>query len=381
MEHLNIQIKGTIRALLLFADIVDSSKYSSVLGYRQYAERLLEFQNLFKSFGMKYFPEPADRVLEFCEVKARGDEGTVFLATSKTDFDFGEAVFRSIEFLYHLKGLLRNRGSDDEQESQAPTKIGLGAGIHVGKVAFATKHENNRSIIDRVEGFSINYAKRVESCSRIGTYSRIFLSKEAGKLLEDKPVILSSTLAPLKGIHDQAEVYEAKSGFFEGLRINPTDEMDDERLVEAVRGLSEQPGEIEEPWEKALCISVLDWLIRNTPVHSLKAKYREAQSKLAWHTSVEDDPILLYLRAKDLEEKKQYSQGLRYLKNIVEEHPDFVHARKRLVRLCWSIAKKKSERSELALARDLAKEFIEKFPQFLTDAEKKEFTQIIKSTA
>jgi predicted nucleic acid-binding protein len=121
-------------------------------------------------------------------------------------------------------------------------------------------------------------------------------------------------------------------------------------------------------------------LTQNSPVLQRKAEYRDIQMKLAWHSSVEDDPILLYIRAKDFEDKKEHSQQLRYLKSIVENHPDFVHARKKLILACWEIAKKKKERSELVLAQDLAKEFLEKFPRFLTEDEKRECNQILKAT-
>lgn len=381
MEYSDLEVPepGTIWALLLFADIVDSSKYSAVLGYEEYARRLLKFQYLFKHIGEKYFPKPEDRVNEFCQVEARGDEGTVFLA--KSSGDFGDELLRAIEFLYHLKGLLRFGGGEEEGEHQAPTRMGLGAGIHVGKVAFATGFENNRSVIMRIEGFAINYAKRIESCSRLGKYSRIFLSAEAAKLLEDKPVVLSSASAPMKGIYEHAELYEVQSAFLAGLKIAPSDEPEDALLVEGLEALAKRPTEIEEPWEKAIVVSVLDCLIEGTPVMARRAEYRDAQLRIAWHSSVEDDPFLLYVRAKDFEDKKEYSQQLRYLKDIVEDHPDFVHARKRLIRACWAVTKRKQERTELIFARDLAKEFLQKFPRLLTDEEKKECEKIIRATA
>ncbi|HUT28525.1 MAG TPA: hypothetical protein VMX13_01945 [Sedimentisphaerales bacterium] len=380
MEHSDLHVQESpISALLLFADIIDSSKYSAVLGYREYAERLLKFQELFWRIGRKYFPEPEDRRNELCEVEARGDEGTVFLATSVGDFR--KALVRAIEFLYHLKGLLKFAGGEEEGEDQAPTRIGLGAGIHVGKVAFATEFENNRSVIKRLEGFAINYAKRVESCSRVGQYSRIFLSKEAAKLVEDEPVVLASATVAMKGIQENAELYEVQSGFFGDMKVDPSKEREDGRLVDHVRALAERPRDIEEPWEKALCVSVLDCLIKGSPVRERKAEYRDGQLRLAWHSSVEDDPILLYVRAKDFEDKREYSQQLRYLKEIVEAHPDFVHARKRLIRACWAIARKKRERSEVIFAGDLAQEFLERFPGLLSAEEREECQKIIKAIA
>jgi hypothetical protein len=377
MAESQLQIRGTIYALLVFADIVDSSKYSAVLGYREYAKRLLNFQNTFEKLGKKYFPDPEDWSTEYCSIKARGDEGILFYA--KTQSDFSELIFRSIEFLYHLKGRLRFGGDEEEAAKASPRRIGLGAGIHIGPVAFATKQENNRSIIDRLEGFSINYAKRVESCSRAGKYSRVFLSKEAAQLLEDKPVVFSRVIAPMKGIEEYAEVYEVKAGLLGGLKLDPHDP-EDERLQFEANNVASHPKEIEEPWVKSFVVSVLDCLLNQSIVIPRRVEYRDRQLNFAWHSSVEDDPILLYLRARDFWEKKQYTQYIRYLRQILQEHPEFVHARKRMIKACWAIARGKAEPAEMVFARDMAQEFLDQFPQLLSQEEKKDFQKLVKET-
>lgn len=375
MTEQQLEIRGTIHALLIFADIVDSSKYSSVLGYKEYGKRLLDFQSTFEKLGNKYFPSPEDRSDEYCLVSARGDEGILFYA--KTVSDFSELVFRAIEFIYHLKGLLRVGTRKSDEGSNSPRRIGLGAGIHVGQVAFATRKVNNRSFIERLEGFSINYAKRVESCSRSGKYSRVFLSKEAALLLEDKPVIFSCMSLPMKGIDDNAEVYEVQAGLFNGLKLDPADP-EDEYLQEWVRSITNYATGIEEPWIKSLMVSVLDNLLSQSPVLARRAEYRDHQLNLAWHSSIEDDPILLYVRARDFLEKGQYTQYIGYLRKILQDHPGFVHARKRLIKACWLIAKRRAEQAERIFARDMAREFLERFPQFLTNNEKAEFRAIIR---
>lgn len=371
------EVRDTIHALLVFVDIVDSSKYSAVLGYKEYARRLLDFQNTFERLGEKYFPYPENRSREYCLVRARGDEGILFYA--KTQPNFSELVFRSIEFIYHLKGRLRFGIDEKDGGSTSPRRIGLGAGIHVGQVAFAIKQENNRSVIDRLEGFSINYAKRVESCSRLGRYSRVFLSKEAARLLEDKPVVFSRMMAPMKGIEESAEVFEVQGGLFSGLKLDPSDP-EDEHLQSQVNNIASRPMEVEEPWVKSLAVSALDCLLDQSLVNARRVEYRNRQLNLAWHSSIEDDPILLYVRARDFWEKKQYTQHIRYLRQILQNHPEFVHARKRMIRACWEITKSKAEPVEKVFARDMAREFLDHFPQFLTTDERKELQTVIKAT-
>lgn len=375
MSGLALEVRDRpITALLVFADIVDSSKYSAVLGYTEYARRLFNFQHTFRTLGKRYFPDVKDPTREYSEVQARGDEGIVFFAETRPDFQ--EMVFRAIEFLFHLKGRLRLGAENEEEGAVSPRRIGLGAGIHVGKVAFATKQVDNRSVIHRLEGFSINYAKRVESCSRIGQYSHIFLSKEAGKFLEDKPVVLARTVAPMKGIEEKAEVYEVQSGLFGGLRIDHED-AEDSGLLEQIRMFASHGAQIDEPWIKSLVVSILDWLIKTSIVQQRRVDYQNTQLKLAWRTSIEDDPILLYLRARDFGEKKEYTQQIRYLKQIVEKHPEFVHARKRMIKACWEVIKGGAQPKELVFARDMAKEFLDHFPRLLDTEEKKDYRILI----
>jgi len=44
------------------------------------------------------------------------------------------------------------------------------------------------------------------------------------------------------------------------------------------------------------------------------------------------------------------------------------------------IIKSKAQRAEKVYARDIAKEFLEKFPNYLSDEEKKKFKSIVRSS-
>ena len=165
-----LQVRHTSDALLVFADIVDSSKFSSVLGYTEYAKRLIEFRQLFKSLGERYFPPPEDRIIDFCKVDGRGDEGTLFrIVRPEQEKQKSDLVFRAIQFLFHLKGLLyfkHEETKEGQEKKKSPLRMDIGAGIHVGHVALVVGAEG--SGISDIEGFSINKAKRVETSSRQG---------------------------------------------------------------------------------------------------------------------------------------------------------------------------------------------------------------------
>ena len=368
-------------ALILFADVIDSSKYSAVLGMMKYAERLLTLQKLFVKLGKTYFPTK-DNIVSYYEVEARGDEGTIFCIDP--DIEPADLVFKTLQFAYELKariGLLW-RFEDIGEVSAQTMKIGVG--IHFGKVALITKIKIDekglpRSVIEGIEGFSINYGKRVESCSRLGKYSKVFLSKTAASLLDGYPVVLSKHAASMKGIEPSEEIYEVRSAFFEIMPLDPAG-FDSEIFISTYTTNAKELKLVNEPWLKGLIISVLDSRLRAAKTDSLKSDYSNKLLELAWMKPSEDDPILLFWRAKECGEKGKHTQMLAYLKQIVELYPDFVHARKKLVKACWEVANKTSIRAEWVLARDIADEFLCRFSSYLSDEEKKYFEEIIQST-
>jgi hypothetical protein len=288
--------------------------------------------------------------------------------------DFGENISRAIAFLFHLKAHLRFVFSEENVDC-APQQLGIGGGIHVGKVAFAKELKDKRSVIDHLEGFAINYAKRIESCSRSGKYSRVFLSKEAVGFLKDAPILFSNSVEPLKGIEDKAEVYEVQSGLLE-MKFDEQD-FGDKQLIREAKRLAKSPKDIDEAWIKSFIVSVLDLLHRNALMINIQKDYYKKQLEFAWRDPIEDDPILLYIRARDFSIKKEFTQQMRYLKVILDKHPKFIHAKKRLIEACWQIAKGKSEPAELIYTRDMAKEFMECYPYLLTDGDKGQFQAII----
>jgi len=369
----------TEEALIVFADIIDSSKYSAVLGYEQYAQRLLGFQQTFTDLGHRYFPRVEDKTVQFCRVDARGDEGIIFLLCPQGAQQAQKAthILRAIEFLYHLKARLRF-GGDTSGSETAPRRFDVGAGIHWGKVVFILTEEDHHSVIGGIEGFDINYAKRVESCSREGRHSRILLSTEAARYIELEPIVLTSFRTAMKGISDDVELHEVQAGLLDHMELRSEDE-GDQLLIDQAERLCSNPMGMESSWEKALVVSVLERICKSAPVPADKAKRRRMQYDLAWHSVKEDDPILLYLRSRDCRESGQRTRELRYLRSILRAHPHFVHARLLMVKACWALAQGKAEREEKLFARDTAKEFLDHHRSLLNDEQKADFRRLLDS--
>lgn len=372
------RVGGTRNALLIFADVVESSRFSAVLDYEAYAKRLLGFQEAFKRLGSTYFPKSEDETRTYTRVTARGDEGTVFVVDP--NLNPTQLVFRAIEFLYHLKGQLKFATKTMGDSSEAPSRIAVGAGVHFGKVAYITKLEQGHSVISDIEGFSINFAKRVESSSRDGEHSHVMLSNDAFRLVKNEPAVFVPITTEMKGILKKVQVYEVRSGLFYGLKLDNSDPSDI-KLIEQADELASNPANIDKPWVKSLVLSVLDVLLGDSPIQRRRSEYKEKQLKLAWYSPTEDDPVLLYLRARHFSETNKYTQQVRYLREIVQRYPEFVYARKRMVEACWQIAKNEPERAELVFARDVAAEFLERFDYLLKPEEKEQYQQLVDEVA
>ncbi|OPY77397.1 MAG: hypothetical protein A4E65_02766 [Syntrophorhabdus sp. PtaU1.Bin153] len=272
-----------------------------------------------------------------------------------------------------------------EESTPAPRPMDIGIGIHFGRVAAVSCLEQPpagrpESVICEIEGFAINYAKRVESSSRMGKFSKIFLSREAARLLDGDPVVLSQVIVPLKGIHDSEIVFEVNSALFEDMPKNSNGKYYEDfitRYADKIKNLDIT----RDSWMKGLIISTIDSRMRAAASDSLRLEYAKKVANFIWQDIAEDDPIILFARARACGVEKKHTQKLTYLKALVDKYPTFVQARKKLAEVCWQISEADSERAELVIARDTIEEFLNRFPQYLSDAEKDHFLTIIDKIA
>jgi len=369
------EISNVGDALILFADVIDSSKYSATLGYIEYAKQLHKLQVLFKTLGEIYFPPLSleERVLCYSQVDARGDEGTIFYHNPEVSPD--DLIYKAIQFSYELKGRI------DLMDSASPKAMKLGIGIHFDKVALVPERKENekgvpRSIISNLQGFSINYGKRIESCSRMGKHSKIILSKKAANCLEGDPIVFTKQLSNLKGIQSNEDVFEVQSAFFNKLPYD-TGFLGTEEFIKSYLRFEEVCDFIHEPWQKSLVLSILSTLYDEAKTASLKTGYKDRISQLVWMRPTEDDPIILFTRAKICGEEGKHTQKLEYLSKLVKLYPNFIHARIKLAEACWAVAKTTEERSEIVFARNIADEFLYRFNEYLSDKERKLYKQIL----
>lgn len=165
MSAKELKISSKEKALILFADVIDSSKYSSVLGVLVYGKQLLEFKKKFIELGDLFFSNVGDKTIAFKRVEARGDEGVVFYVPEDLT-TYPDLVFKAVQFALELKAILEIQGSLNPS-STSPRAMQIGIGIHFGEVATVVGSEMNeakgiyQSIIKDIMGYEINYGKRL----------------------------------------------------------------------------------------------------------------------------------------------------------------------------------------------------------------------------
>jgi len=362
-------------AVIIFTDIIDSSRYSAILGIEQYAENIITFQNTFDKVSKEYFCET--KYLEgayFC-YKSQGDEGAIFIIPDETTHDPSEIIYLAVHYAFQLKAGLSISFLGDTSMK----KMQIATGIHFGKVATV---KNNKVMevppekIDNIEGYTINYAKRIESSARFGKYSRVFLSKSASSFLSYKPVVLERHEVDLKGISQLEDVFEVRSAFCKDLKIDifKEKELFSETFISGI-GLDL----LEEPWLKSYVISVLESIRKKQTNPAIEKKYYQKISDFIWKDHAENDPIVLFVRALHCGNDDKHTRKVSILKEIIDKFPSFVFAKRQLIKAISDVSAHSNLSSEFVYAREISSELLEKYPQAVGgDEERIEFEKIIE---
>lgn len=363
-------------AVIIFTDIIDSSRYSAILGIEQYAENLITFQNTFKKVSKEYFCENIylQGAYSFC--KSQGDEGAIFIIPDETTHDLSEIIYLAVHYAFELKARLSIKLPYNSMK-----KMQIATGIHFGEVATVENDEVKELPIEKIskiEGYTINYAKRIESSARFGKYSIVFLSKAASSFLSYKPVVLEKYEVDLKGISQLEDVFEVRSAFCKDLKIEIFKgnelELFSKKFISGI-GLNL----LEEPWLKSYVISVLESILRkqNDPV--IKEKYEQKISEFIWKDHAEDDPIVLFVRALHCGNDDKHTRKVSILKEIIDKFPSFIFAKRQLIKAISEVSDHSHLTSEFVYARDIASELLGKYPQAVGgDKERLEFKKIIE---
>lgn len=233
---------------------------------------------------------------------------------------------------------------------------------------FSKDKEIDSSSVANIEGHSINIAKRIETASRAGKFSKIFLSRDAAKFLQKVPVILERRVCDLKGIGNKEEIFEVKSAFLDDFPLK-SDNLDLHSFVHHYTKNIKKHDYDSKPWLKSLVISVLESARNRIPFATKGSfKYGEDATRLIWFDPSEDDPIFIYFRAYDLEIKnKNLELRLELLKSLSSKYPKFFNAKIRLIRAQWEKALSEGDPLRIHQVQEMAALFKEKYLELFRD--------------
>ncbi len=170
-------------ATILFIDLVASSESASVLKVQEYNKHVKKFQKHVEEVFENELGQVQDRGRtrdsNFVYGDVRGDEGVVILSTNPNSTDIQGAInkdtIKILRIALQLKyGWYFSKPYQDALKDQRrPPEIAIG--INSGMVVF--NRDENEDDKDNAEGYAINLAKRIESDSRRGEHSSMFVGE------------------------------------------------------------------------------------------------------------------------------------------------------------------------------------------------------------
>lgn len=207
-------------AVILFVDLVGSVNLSDVLGPEKYDVVIKAFQGLVSDIGERVAKEFESQIPSRVDIDVRGDQ-LIFIATDPSEASTKQFAKRILEMAIALKlrWLCTPPNPDRIDDGLAP--IGLGMGLHFGPVlvGLLPRFSRNkwgkveRQDLDSPEGFAINFAKRVESASRLGHSSGIILSQSMLALCRRAKLSIevgNPMSIDVKGVEMREAMYELK---------------------------------------------------------------------------------------------------------------------------------------------------------------------------
>ncbi len=192
----------SIKSLILFADLIGCSEISDEASIKEYAGVLHEFsraaRDAYRISGMQwwgdYIQRERERRQRVIETKLGGDEVSIFLHPDVLEEECGRVAGLSVyeiglrrllmfAFALKLNWLFSDYNKKRLEDGRLPRDVGVG--IHFGNVFLQRDRLSleGHPLRYAAEGYAINLTKRIESASRRGTSTKIFISNEVKGLL------------------------------------------------------------------------------------------------------------------------------------------------------------------------------------------------------
>ncbi len=218
------------RAVILFADLANSSVLADILSPEKYAEMRKEFCDTMESVAKAVVSQYSYQETLQYKINPVGDEVSIFLYSGEPITETRDvnsvscaivddsAVIRDVRSALQIaiSGKIAWLTSFFNQEriKQGKPPEDTGIGVHTGLVVAPKSSQGD------VQGFAINLAKRIEGESRKGKYFKICVCykvfRASQQLTDPMTYFEGPDLAMLKGVHQPIPIYELTGFFWDG---------------------------------------------------------------------------------------------------------------------------------------------------------------------
>jgi len=295
-------MSNKVTATILFVDIMDSMEMANYWDTKKYSDFLNEFQRVMQH-GICIWQKGIE------QIKFAGDELVVFYCSK----DVGEDIINAIQLANTLKIMWYVSKPNRKRVKEGKKILDIGVGINTGDVTYGYRPVVNdlKKFIPRrktFEGLPISLAKRIESFSRQGRYSRIMVGHrtmaELNKLYHHYECE-SMGLQRLKGMSQEIPVFELKSCYsLEGEILSEDEGLEWEiKQLERIR--------VFDPSNIWLLMTLID-IYRN------KKNYKRVE-KLCREAIAVDDSVsnIHHELGVSLHEQKKYEEALKHFDTAI----------------------------------------------------------------
>ena len=261
--------------VILFADIVGCSEISNYEPLEKYNRILRQFRSLFEEITNKYKKEfyASSENIDF-QSQVRGNEGHLMIFRKdpeELNKDlWADDIDTAITIALDLKRRWLLSESNKEKINSGKHTSDIAVGINFGQ-AWINKVGNNKY---QPEGYAINLTKRIESHSREGAFTHIYLSEAAydklSPLTDKTPYTfdLPHLIKP-KGIPTGINVFEVKHHFL------PTDWADETTKASKWKTFEPSTDDIEKIEKAHLANPSNLWLLEECIMMQIQHGYKE----------------------------------------------------------------------------------------------------------
>lgn len=300
-----------VTATILFADIMDSMEMANYYSTTKYNNFLNEFQRCMQ-LSISLWNK------RIKQIKLAGDELVVFYASKDVKSD----ILSAIALANTIKLLWYTGGPNYERLKEGKKILDLGVGINTGYVTYEYRtiiSDLKRHIRRRktFEGFPISLAKRIESFSRNGKYSRIMLGHQTVTELNKCYHTYgyeSMGLQKFKGMSQEVPIFELKSCYsFDAEVIAERKNLDwIVKRLERIR--------LSDPSNIWLLMILID-------IYTNKRKPKKVEEFCREALAIEDNlPNIHYELGDVLQEQKKHKEAIAEFDKVIYYRWDYWHS-------------------------------------------------------